>query len=323
MQAAMQTTSTLTFSDRWDHFITRWGYRRGHHRVAPGLYRLGNPDEKSPVFVTANYTLSFDAVREALAGQNCHILVLDTHGVNVWCAAGKGTFSTDELVRKIESSRLKEVVSHRVVILPQLGASGVSAHEVKKRAHFKVEYGPVRAADLPEYLKTRQATAAMRKVSFTFKERMVLAPVELVQHLLPFTAAILVLWLLLGPLAGWAALAAFFACCVLFPALLPWLPTRQFSIKGFTLGALTALPFAALSFTGGQPLWQQAVLALAFLAGIPAVTAYIALNFTGATPLTGPTEVAREMRRYIRPMAGLGIISAVGVITLIAVRFLG
>ncbi|MEM5774232.1 MAG: mercury methylation corrinoid protein HgcA, partial [Anaerolineaceae bacterium] len=253
----------------------------------------------------------------------CHILVLDTHGVNVWCAAGKGTFSTDELVRKIESSRLKEVVGHRVVILPQLGASGVSAHEVKKRAHFKVEYGPVRAADLPEYLKTRQATAAMRKVSFTFKERMVLAPVELVQHLLPFTAAILALWLLLGLLAGWAALAAFFACCVLFPALLPWLPTRQFSIKGFTLGALTALPFAALAFTGGQPLWQQAVLALAFLTGIPAVTAYIALNFTGATPLTGPTEVAREMRRYIRPMAGLGIISAVGLITLIAVRFLG
>ncbi len=323
MEAVLQTTSTLTFSDRWDHILTRMGYRRGHHRVAPGLYKLGNPDEKSPVFVTANYTLSFDAVREALAGQNCHVLVLDTHGVNVWCAAGKGTFSTDELVWKIESSRLKEVVSHRVVILPQLGASGVSAHEVKKRTHFKVEYGPIRAADLPEYLKTRQATANMRKVSFTLKERMVLAPVELVQRFLPFAAAILVLWLLIGPLAGWAALATLAACCVLFPAMLPWLPTRQFSIKGFTLGALTALPFIMAAFTSSQPLWQQGILVLAFLSGIPAVTAYIALNFTGSTPLTGPSEVAREMRRYIRPMAGLGIISALCLIASIAIRFLG
>ena len=78
-----------------------------------------------------------------------------------------------------------------------------------------------------------------------------------------------------------------------------------------------------LAFTGGQPLWQQGVLAMAFLTGIPAVTAYIALNFTGSTPLTGPSEVAREMRRYIRPMAGLGILSALCLIATIVLRFLG
>ncbi len=75
-------------------------------------------------------------------------------GVNVWCAAGEGTFGTDELVRRIEACQLNEVVSQRQLILPQLGAPGIAAHEVRKRSGFKVEYGPVRAADLPEYLKT-------------------------------------------------------------------------------------------------------------------------------------------------------------------------
>ncbi|MCE5209577.1 MAG: carbon monoxide dehydrogenase [Chloroflexi bacterium] len=323
MEAIFRTDSSLAFSNHLDHFMARWGYRRGNHRVEPGLYRLGNPDPKSPVFVTANYTLSFDALRNSLKGQDGYILVLDTHGINVWCAAGKGTFSTDELVKKIEECNVKDIVTHRVLILPQLGASGVSAHEVKQRTHFKVEYGPVRAADLPEYLQTHQATPAMRKVSFTLAERLVLVPVELVQRFLPFLAAFIVLWLLLSPLAAWGALAAMISGCVLFPVLLPWLPTRQFSIKGFVLGGLVALPFVLAAFltTGGQQLWQQMVLALAFLTGIPAVTAYLGLNFTGSTPLTSHTEVEREMKRYIRVMAGMAGICIVCIIASIIVRF--
>ena len=174
------TTSTLTRADRRDHFLARWGYKRNEHRVEPGLYALGNPTPESPVFVSANYTLSFDALRSALGGVDGHILVLDTYGINVWCAAGKGTFGTDELVRRIESTGLGEVVSHRKLILPQLGAPGVAAHEVKKRTGFKVEYGPVRAPDLPEYLRTGAATPEMRRVRFPLKDRLVLVPVELV-----------------------------------------------------------------------------------------------------------------------------------------------
>ncbi|HZK67159.1 MAG TPA: carbon monoxide dehydrogenase, partial [Chloroflexota bacterium] len=121
----------MTLANRWDHILARVGYRRGHHRVEPGLYALGNPTEDSPVFVTANYSLSFDALRTALAGIDGYILVLDTRGINVWCAAGKGTFGTDELVNRIEAVGLHRVVSHRVVILPQLGAPGVAAHEVE------------------------------------------------------------------------------------------------------------------------------------------------------------------------------------------------
>ena len=83
------TSSAITWANRWDHFLARWAFDRGGHRVAPGLYALGKPTADSPVFVSANYALSFDALREALAGRDSYILVLDTKGINVWCAAGK------------------------------------------------------------------------------------------------------------------------------------------------------------------------------------------------------------------------------------------
>ena len=101
------TSSTITRADRWDHFLARWGYKRNEHRVEPGLYALGDPTPESPVFVTANYTLSFDALRSALIGIDGYILALNTYGINVWCAAGKGTFGTDELVRQIEATTVR------------------------------------------------------------------------------------------------------------------------------------------------------------------------------------------------------------------------
>src|SRR5512137_2604888 len=103
-------TSQMTAADHWDHFLARWSVNRNGHRVEPGLYSLGTPTPDSPVFVTANYTLSFDALRSILGGLDSYILVLDTHGINVWCAAGKGTFGTDELVQRIEATHLADVV---------------------------------------------------------------------------------------------------------------------------------------------------------------------------------------------------------------------
>lgn len=300
-----RTTSTLTFANTWDHILARWRINRMGHRVEPGLYSLGNPTPESPVFVTANYTLSFDALRSALKGMDGYILILDTKGINVWCAAGKGTFGTDELVKRIEATRLSEVVKHRILILPQLGAPGVAAHEVTKRTHFKVKYGPVRAEDLPEYLKTREATPEMRRMHFTLKDRMVLVPVEFVAVLLPL--------LILIVLGAKGVVAAILAGTVLFPILLPWLPTHNFSTKGFILGGVVAMPFVIAAFLNNpaSALWLRSAWALVYALLIPPITAYIALNFTGATTFTSRTGVKREMFAYLPAMAwmfGIGLL---------------
>jgi hypothetical protein len=148
--------------------------------MAPGLYKVGTPESLSPILVTANYKLTVDALRSALDGVDAWILVLDTKGVNVWCAAGKGTFSTDELVRQVQSTGLSEIVSHRKLVVPQLGAPGIAAHEVRRICGFKVVYGPVRARDIKAYLEAAMdATDDMRRVTFGLGERVEVIGVEL------------------------------------------------------------------------------------------------------------------------------------------------
>jgi hypothetical protein len=294
------------------------------HRVEPGLYRIGNPGPDSPVFASANYTLSFDALRSSLPGVSGYILVLDTKGINVWCAAGKGTFGSGELVRQIQTTGLSEIVSHRKIIVPQLGAPGISWPEVLRNSGFMVEYGPVRAADLREYLKTRSATPEMRRVLFPLRDRLVLAPVELVMAAIPMIAAALVLFVLAGPVAALAAVTAVLAGTVLFPALFPVIPTRDYSSRGLILGIVVAVPFSVFfaSFYGLYG-WASILAGVTPLLMMPAVTAYLALNFTGSTPFPSRTGVKKEIFRYVpvmAVMAGLGLV--IGIL-LVAARLMG
>ena len=214
---------------------------------------------------------------------------------------------------RIARSSLHNVVSHRTLLLPQLGAPGVAAHDVKKRSGFEVEYGPVRASDLPEYLKTREAAPRMRQVHFTLRDRLILIPVELVHVLLPTLTAAVVLFLLRGFVASAGTVAAILAGVVLFPILLPWLPTRDFGSKAFILGGLVALPFALVTLLDNPDAasWRRAGKALPYLLALPPVTAFLALNFTGSTTFTSRSGVRREIFTYIPVMAGMFVVGIV------------
>lgn len=318
-----RVTGEIGLSDRWGHIKARLGIGRFGHRVEPGLYALGVPTAESPVLVTANYKPSFDALRSSIAGMDAWILVLDTKGVNVWCAAGKGTFGTDELVKRIESVGLRDIVSHRRMILPQLGAPGVAAHEVKKRSGFKVVYGPVFARDLPEFLRAGKATPMMRKVVFPLRDRAALIPVELVIAAPYVLAAAVFLYFAGGWAAASSALAAALAGLVLFPVLLPVIPFTDFSVKGFLVGAVVSTPFAAWALADGGATFQGFGWAAFFVLFITSVTAYFALNFTGSTTFTSQTGVRREIYRYFPLMFWMFFVSAALAVALPAARFLG
>jgi len=308
-----------------DHFLARIGVNRMGHRVAPGLYSIGRPGPESPVFVTANYTLSFDSLRSSLKGIDGYILVLDTQGVNVWCAAGEGRFGTDELVNRIRATRLEGVVKHRKLIVPQLWASGVNALEVEKLSGFKVEYGPVRARDIHEFLRIGRVTPEMRLVQFNLVDRLVLIPVELKGIALPLIAAIVVLYVVGGAFSSAAAAVAVLSGVALFPIMLPWLPTKDFSSKGFILGMLAALPFVATTFLDHQrsTLWLPLAHGLIFMLLISPVTAYLALNFTGSTPFASRSGVKREIFKYIPIIAGTLVLGAILYTALIVIQYIG
>ncbi len=313
--------SRIRFKNTWDHWLARLGVNRMGHLVTPGLYRLGNPGPESPVFVTANYTLSFDALRASLKDINGFILVLNTFGINVWCAAGKGTFGTEELVRRIDETGLKETVGHRNLILPQLGAPGVSAHRVKDKTGFNIKYGPVRAADIPGYLRHKNLPAEARRVKFTLPDRLILVPVELIHVLLPMFIISGILYFTLGLLPALALATAIFTGSAFFPVLLPWLPTKNFSTKGFILGGLVALIFASLHLVGhsDQPMVSGLVSAMAYVLSLPPVTAFLALNFTGATTFTSRSGVRKEIHAFFPVMVWMFAAGLVFFITAIIV----
>jgi hypothetical protein len=296
-----QVGTTLEFRDVLGAWKARWGIKRMNYRVAPGLYAVGNPDDKSPVLVTANYKMSFDRLRKELTGLNVWIMVLDTKGINVWCAAGKGTFGTAEIAKRIAMVKLDRIVAHRTIIVPQLGAPGVAGHEVRKQSGFKVVFGPVKAADIKTFLDSgMKADREMRNVRFGFMDRLALTPIEVVGILKP--AAIIAAVLLVVHLTGlvhvtfpglYPFIGAVLIGAVISPALLPWIPGRPFSWKGFFLGLIWAMAVIYINRGLSEPMGVLNVLALLFL--LPAISAFLSLNFTGASTYTSLSGVKREM----------------------------
>jgi hypothetical protein len=295
-----------------------------NYRVDPGLYALGEPDERAPVLVTANYKMTFDKLRSALSGRNTWILVLDTNGINVWCASGKGTFGTTELISRIEAIKLGQIVSHRELILPQLAGPGVSAHLVKKISGFKVIYGPIRADDIPAFIEAGlQATPKMRLKTFTVWERAVLIPVELIQA---FKVAIIILPIIFVLDSFWrsgsfwanaldhgvysvlAILGGIGAGAVLTPLFLSWLPGRAFSIKGLIPGFISASILGLFLWNYLQS-WPGRMEWLAWFILIPAISAFLAMNFTGCSTYTSLSGVKKEMRWALPIQIGAGILS--------------
>ena len=302
------TVSTkLNWVDRLSAWKMRWGIGRDRYRITPGLYAVGHPTKEDVVLVSSNYKLSFDALRKELAHINTWILVLDTKGINVWCAAGKGTFGTGELVRQIVATDLAQVVSHRTLILPQLSASGVSGFEVKRQSGFTVVFGPIRAADIKSFLdRGMKADSRMRRMTFPLVDRMKVVPVELVSAMKYFLiyAVLVALWLFArsaltaGRLSNdlFPVLGAILIGTVAVPFLLPWIPFRSFTLKGWLVGFLWAIFLGYIQRTGIPMLIGNVLL-------LPAISAFLALNFTGSTTFTSQNGVNKEIRIFARPMA--------------------
>jgi hypothetical protein len=315
-------STNIKFNDFLGAVMVRWGINRNNYRVNPGLYAVGTPDKLSDVFVAANYKLSFDALRKNLSGVSGWILVLDTKGVNVWCAAGKGTFGTKELVNRIKLTSLERIVSHKRLILPQLGATGVAAHKVKEETGFNVHYGPVRAADIKRFISEGyRADKEMRRVTFGFKDRIKLIPNDFMYGKFYLLGALALLFLISGlsdkgisyrDFAGGggpsilSVLLAYIAGIVITPMLLPYIPGRRFSFKGFYSGALVFIILFLLKLTGSN-IFET----LSWFLIITAISSFLAMNFTGSSTYTSLSGVKKEMKFSVPFQIGFALIGLI------------
>lgn len=298
-------STQLNWLDYWGAIKVRWGYGRNHYTVTPGLYKVGKPNQDSDVFVSANYKLSFDALRKNLNSISAWILVIDTKGINVWCAAGKGTFGTDNLVKYIKKTSLENIVKHRKIIVPQLGAVGVAAHKVRKQSGFRVIYGPTRAKDIKSFVQGGyKATPVMRMMTFPIQERAKLIPVDFMYGKYKLFVVMAILFFLSGldrtgflfskmlgtgsfPLLN--VFGAYFSGIVITPLLLPWIPFRAFALKGAICGGIFTLCVSLL--------WQVPLVESIALGSINvSIASFVTMNFTGSSTYTSLSGVKKEMK---------------------------
>lgn len=254
------------------------------HRAPTGLIRIGNPGRGSPVLVTGNFALTVRRLRDALRGQDCWLLVANSKGINVWCAAGGGHLTHHDIISAMHVSRIEERVDHREVILPQLCATGVERRRITEATGFRARWGPARLEDLPAFLdRGARVRNNERFMRFPAWERMEIAAMWGIPMLI---IALPILMLLAGfavALATGAAIAIMVSALFL---LIPWLvvdgPMRYLTFAAFAaMAALAGLGFLAVSGSVTAP--HAEIIAVCCLAAM----AILAVDLAGTTPWYG------------------------------------
>ncbi|UCD56805.1 MAG: methyltransferase domain-containing protein [Candidatus Hydrogenedentota bacterium] len=273
--------------------------------IRTGLYKFGNPSEKSPVLVTANYLLTFASVKKHLRGLDCYLLVIDTRGINVWCSAGKGNFSAEEIHNSLRATRAGDIIETRTLILPKLSATGVKYRDVKQLTGWDAVFGPVYARDIPEYLGNGCVTGRhVKRVRFAFGDRLwVAVPFAFFVGFLALLP-LLVFRRLYSPMIPVIAVAAAFA----FPLAFYRLPTNQFFKKGLTLGLIGAAGGVLFLLVTGAPAKEMVQWSLI----IVGLTTFIAMDFSGMSPVSNYSRINEEYHVVV-PLLGLIIASYVAV----------
>jgi NAD-dependent dihydropyrimidine dehydrogenase PreA subunit len=259
-----------------------------------GLIKIGHPDKNSPVLVTGNYHLTVLKVKRALRGHNVFLLVVDSRGINVWCAAAGGHLTQHDVVSAIKLTGIERLVAHRRVILPQLAACGVEAREIHLRTGWDAKWGPVDIRDFPAYFASgMKKRKGMNTVRFPLLARMEMAVAWAFWMSVVYS---LVLWILNRSTVLPALILVWLLSLMLFslfPVYLPLLRPKggeklwEKRRKGRII-FLSALLFLALTGLGVYSLLTSRF-ALAFLLfwGVLVVVSilFIGGDLSGSTPL--------------------------------------
>lgn len=229
-------------------------FREFPHRAGTGMFPVGNPQEDSPVLLTGNYTETVRRLKKVLKGEDAWILVANSKGINVWCAAGGGHFTHHDVISAIITSGAEEKTTSHTLILPQLGATGIERKKITEATGWKAIWGPARLEDLPAFIKQgHMATPKQRFMRFPLWERMEMATLWGI----PMVIIGFVIFSLAGGLFTGLSVsieAAFFSYGIF--AALPrlnikgrkkWLTFAAFAVTGVIIGWAFLFPISALT----------------------------------------------------------------------------
>lgn len=263
-------------------FLMSFAFRLIPYPAVTGLKVFGKPDENSPVFLTTNFDLTVRRVEKYLKDLDCYLLVAQSKGINVWCAACGDSFSARSVISIIKITRINHKVRHRRLILPQLAAPGIDLKQVQNATGWQCEFGPVYAKDIPDYLNNDfKKTEAMRRVTFGLKDRLdvgfgctligyflvgiLLLIIQMISGITWFPELNLIFWPLLFLMyglypctpgqKGWQKILSWLV--LLAVSLTTYLLISGDSVSGYTVGlfsgAIVAVILIGLDFGGIAP----------------------------------------------------------------------
>jgi acetyl-CoA decarbonylase/synthase complex subunit gamma len=123
--------------------------------VDPGLYKVGEPGDMAPIFVTSNYRMTKIPVEQDLKGANldCWLLVVDSEGIGIESAVAGGQFNAGKIAEAVKEFKVFDEVKHRILIIPGMAARISGALEDEADAFVAV--GPRDSSGIPKFMETQ------------------------------------------------------------------------------------------------------------------------------------------------------------------------
>jgi hypothetical protein len=259
------------------------------------------------------------SVYDSLRKENidCFLLIIDSDGINVWCAAGGGHFTHTQILEAIRLYDVKDQINHTSLILPQLSATGVDRNVLAKTG-WKAIFGPVDIKDVSSFLKKLTKDPSASKVTFNFVFRTLMG----IQHafflicvlFLPLLSLLGVLGVLKVPLATFwiSVVLQLLVISMITNFLFIWAyPIFDFTRSFFNKGLLVALINSSitLGFLLIQGRSDSTLTIIFWIALIIIVSLFVVLDLAGNTPYTNHLDVESDLTLFMIPALILCLIA--------------
>jgi len=122
-------------------------------QVKPDLYPVNNPDEKSPIMFTTNFSLTYFTVLADVEKSKIPVWlqVVDTEGLSVLTAYAAGKLTADGVNKALDKSSAKTKSKTGTIIIPGMVAR--MAAKLGETTGLKIVVGPKESSGLPKFLK--------------------------------------------------------------------------------------------------------------------------------------------------------------------------
>ena len=123
------------------------------------VYEIGQVNDKSPVLVTTNFSLTYYTVEAEVEGSRIPSYIISSYseGLSVLTAWAAEKFTAETITKSLNECGIKDKVSHQEIIIP--GYVAVLSGKLEEDSGWKVRVGPKEASGIPSFLKALKKEA--------------------------------------------------------------------------------------------------------------------------------------------------------------------